>query len=212
MIQCSPCILLGCVLIIAKVHYRELEHSLREPINGKTAKVIIYLKKERSAIKENVSHFLLRLLPPCLPYAYALYRHGSLPLALPSADVPLYCFDLMLVKSLILFVKKIRKREQMQTKTLYNLLFYINADYNIDAFSRLRLYCTSSCTHWLRQHTFEAYYQYILLENPGMNFVSHPRNVPRHKQGRLTMYKNLSFFAQCIMMEFYRKSSVFATF
>ena len=52
----------------------------------------------------------------------------------------------------------------MQTKTLYNLLIYIDADYKKDDFSRLGLYCTPAGTHLLRQHTFAAYYQKILLK------------------------------------------------
>ena len=51
----------------------------------------------------------------------------------------------------------------MQTKTLYNLLIYINADYKKDDFSRLRLYCTPARTHLLRHQTFAAYYQNIFL-------------------------------------------------
>ena len=47
----------------------------------------------------------------------------------------------------------------MQTKTLYNLLIYIDADYKKDDFSRLRLYCTIAGTHLLRQHTFAENYQ-----------------------------------------------------
>ena len=154
---------------------------------GKTAKVIIYIKKERSAIKQVVSHFVIRLLPPCLPYAYGPYRHGSLPFALSSVDAPLYSFDLRLCKTFDFVSEKVKKRERMQTKTLYKMLIYINADYKKDDFSRLRLYCTSSGNHWLRHHTFEAYYKYMLLKSPGLSAVSHPRNVPRHKQGRLTM-------------------------
>ena len=75
----------------------------------------------------------------------------------------------------------------MQTKTLYNLLVYINADYKIDDFSRLRLYCTPAGTHLLPQRRFAAFYQNILLKSPGLSVVSDPRNVLRHKQGRLTL-------------------------
>ena len=75
----------------------------------------------------------------------------------------------------------------MQTKTLYNLLFYIIPDYKKGDFSRRRLYCTPAGTHLLRQHTFAAYYQYILLKSPGLSVVSYPRNVLRHKQGRLSL-------------------------
>ena len=59
----------------------------------------------------------------------------------------------------IYFFEKVSKREQMHTKTLYNLLFYNDADYQKDDFSRLRMYCTPAGTHLLRQHTFAAYYQ-----------------------------------------------------
>ena len=77
----------------------------------------------------------------------------------------------------------------MQTKTLYNLPIYINADYKKDDLSRLRLYCTPAGTHLLRQHTFAANYQYILLKSPGLSAVSDPRNVLRHKQGRVTVWQ-----------------------
>ena len=46
----------------------------------------------------------------------------------------------------------------MQTKALYNMHIYINADDIKDAFSRLRLYYTPACTHLLCQHMFAAYY------------------------------------------------------
>ena len=49
---------------------------------------------------------------------------------------------------IIYFFEKVR--EQMQRKTLYNLLIYIDADYQKDEFSRLRLYCTPAGTHLLR--------------------------------------------------------------
>ena len=75
----------------------------------------------------------------------------------------------------------------MQSKTLYNLLIYINADCKKPNFSRLRLYCTPAGTHLLRQRTFAVYYQNILLKSPGLSVVSDLRNVLRHKQGRLTL-------------------------
>ena len=59
---------------------------------------------------------------------------------------------------IIYFFEKVSEREQMHTKTLYNLLFYIDADYKKDDFLRLRLYCTPAGTHLLRQHMFGAYY------------------------------------------------------
>ena len=40
-----------------------------------------------------------------------------------------YCFDLMLCKKTDIIFEKNSERGQMQTKTLYNLLIYINADY-----------------------------------------------------------------------------------
>ena len=95
-----------------------------------------------------------------LPYAY-----GSLPLALLSTDALLYCFDLMLCKNVDFIFEKVSKREQMQSKTLYNLRIYNNADYKKDDYSRLRLYCTPAGTHLLRQHTFAAYYQNILIKS-----------------------------------------------
>ena len=51
---------------------------------------------------------------------------------------------------IIYFFEKISRREQMHIKTLYNLLIYINADYQKGDFSRLRLYCTPAGTHFLR--------------------------------------------------------------
>ena len=75
----------------------------------------------------------------------------------------------------------------MQTKTLYNLLIYIDEDYKKDDFSRLGLYRTPASTHLLRQHTLAVYYQLILLKNPGLSVVFDPRNVLRHMQGRPTM-------------------------
>ena len=75
----------------------------------------------------------------------------------------------------------------MQTKTLYNLHNYNDSDYKKDVFSRLRLYCTPAGTHLLRQNTFAANYQYILLRSPGLSVVSDPHNVLRHKRGRLTL-------------------------
>ena len=61
--------------------------------------------------------------------------------------------------SLSIFFEKVSKREQMHTLTLYNLFIYIDADYQKDDFSRLRLYCTPAGSHLLRQHTFAACYQ-----------------------------------------------------
>ena len=87
----------------------------------------------------------------------------------------------MLCKNIDFIFEKVSKREQMQTKTWYNLLIYVNADYKKDDFSRLRLYCMPTGTHLLRQHTFAAYYQKFLLKSPGLSVVSDPRNVPRHK-------------------------------
>ena len=122
----------------------------------------------------------------CLPAV----RSQFLPLALPSADAPLYCFDLLLCKNFDFIFEKVSKREQMQTKTMYyNLLIYIIADYKKDNFSRLRLYCTPAGTHWLRQHTFAAYYQNIPVKSPRLSVVSDPRNVLKQKQGRLTLWK-----------------------
>ena len=43
----------------------------------------------------------------------------------------------------------------------------------------------------LRQHTFAAYYQYILLKSPVLSVVSDLRNVLSHKQGRLTIMETL---------------------
>ena len=75
----------------------------------------------------------------------------------------------------------------MQTKALYILHIYIDADYKKDDFSHLRLYCTPASTHLLCQHMFATFYQKILLKSPGLTVVSYPRNVMRDKQGRLLM-------------------------
>ena len=73
----------------------------------------------------------------------------------------------------------------MLSKTWYNLHIYIDAHYKRHEFSRL--YCTRAGTHLLCQHTFATYFHKILLKNPILTVVSEPRNVFRHKQGRLTM-------------------------
>ena len=65
----------------------------------------------------------------------------------------------MLLQNTDIIFEKLSRREQMQTKTLYNLLFYIDANYRKGDFSRLHLYCTPAGTQLLRQHTFAAYYQ-----------------------------------------------------
>ena len=75
----------------------------------------------------------------------------------------------------------------MQTKTLYNMHIYFDADFKNDDFSRLRLHCTPAGTHLLLQHTIAAYYQKILLRSLQLSVVSDPRNVLRHKQWLLTL-------------------------
>ena len=75
----------------------------------------------------------------------------------------------------------------MQTKALYILHIYIDADYKKDDFSCLRLFCTLAGTHFLCQHMFATYYYEILLKRPGLTVVSYPLNVLRDKQGRLLM-------------------------
>ena len=48
----------------------------------------------------------------------------------------------------------------MQTKALYTLHIYIDADYKKKHnFSRLRLYCESAGTHLLSQQMFATYYR-----------------------------------------------------
>ena len=73
----------------------------------------------------------------------------------------------------------------MLSKTWFNLHIYIDANYEKHDISRL--FCTRAGTHLLCQHTFATYFQYILLKSPGLSVVSDPRNVLRHKRGRLTM-------------------------
>ena len=46
----------------------------------------------------------------------------------------------------------------MQTKALYILHIYIDADYKKHTVSRVRLYCTPAGTHLLSQHMFATYY------------------------------------------------------
>ena len=75
----------------------------------------------------------------------------------------------------------------MLSKTWYNLHIYNDAYYQKPDFSRLRLYCTRAGTLLPCQHTFAMYYQKILVKSPILSVVSDPRNVLRHKQGRLTM-------------------------
>ena len=65
----------------------------------------------------------------------------------------------MLCKNFDFIFEKVIKREKMQTKNIYNLHIYIDADYKKGNFSRLRLYYTPAGTHLLRQHRFAAYYQ-----------------------------------------------------
>ena len=93
----------------------------------------------------------------------------------------------MLCKKILFWIKLVRENKCKQRKTLYNLHFYNSSDYKKDKFSGLRLYCTPAGTHLLRQHTFAAYYQKILLKSPGLSVVSDPRIVLRHKQGHLTL-------------------------
>ena len=65
----------------------------------------------------------------------------------------------MLCKNFEFNFEKVSQRVQMLSKTL-------DADYKKHDFSGLRLYCTPASSHLLRQHTFAAYYQNILLGNP----------------------------------------------
>ena len=125
---------------------------------------------ERPAIKGKANHKNRKLQELSITFCYVCYR---------TLTVPIYCFDLMLCKNIDFIFEKVSQGEQMQTKTWYNLLIYINADYKKDDFSSLHLYCTPAGTHLLRQHTFAAYYQYVLLKRPGFSVVSDPRSVPR---------------------------------
>ena len=72
----------------------------------------------------------------------------------------------------------------MQTKTSYKLHIYVDADYKKR--KRLRKKIPAGI-HLQRQHTFAAYYQKTLWKSPGLSVVCDPRNVLRHKQGRLTL-------------------------
>ena len=56
----------------------------------------------------------------------------------------------------------------MQRKTLYNLHIYIDADYKLDDFPRLCLYCTPADTHLLRQHTFQEYFLKDFVKKSGV--------------------------------------------
>ena len=75
----------------------------------------------------------------------------------------------------------------MQRKTLHNLLIYIDADYKNDDFSRLRLYCTPAGTICYIITRLQRIIKKILLKSPGLSVSCDPRNVLRHKQGRLTL-------------------------
>ena len=133
---------------------------------------------ERPVIKGKANYKNRKLHELSITFCYVCCR---------TPTAPLYWFDLMLCKNIDFIFEKVSKREQMQTKTWKSLFIYINADYKKDDFSRLHLYCTPAGTQLLRQHTFAAYYQYILVKIPGLSVFSDPGNVPRHKQGRLTM-------------------------
>ena len=65
----------------------------------------------------------------------------------------------MLLQKIDIDFEKVSRREHMQTKTLYNLLFYIDANSKKGDFSLLHMYCTPGRNHLLPQHTFAAYYQ-----------------------------------------------------
>ena len=110
---------------------------------------------EKLVIKGKANQKNKKLHEMSIVFCYACCR---------TPTAPYYRFDLCYVKILILFSKRVSRREQMQTKTLYNLLIYIDEDYKKDDFSRLRLYRTPASTHLLRQHTLAAYYQLILLK------------------------------------------------
>ena len=119
---------------------------------------------ERPVIKGKANHKNKKLHELSITFCYVCCL-PAVRLRLLSTDAPLYCFDLMLCKNVDFIFEKVSKREQMQSKTLYNLRIYNNADYKKDDYSRLRLYCTPAGTHLLRQHTFAAYYQNILIKS-----------------------------------------------
>ena len=76
-------------------------------------------------------------------------------------------------KSVIIYIfENVSKREQMHTKTLYNLLIYINADadYKKGDFFRPRLYCTPAGTHLLRQHTFCCVLSKCFVKESGIEY------------------------------------------
>ena len=78
----------------------------------------------------------------------------------------------------------------MQTKTLYNLLSYINANYKKMIFRVwaciVRLQVLICYVNTRLQRIIN-----ILLKSPGLSVISDPRNVLRHKQGRLTLQKRV---------------------
>ena len=57
----------------------------------------------------------------------------------------------------------------MQTKALYILHIYIEADYKTDNFSCVRLFCAPAGTHLLCQHMFATFYRQILLKSPSLS-------------------------------------------
>ena len=95
----------------------------------------------------------------------------------------------MLCKKTEFKLKKLDKRVQLLTKTMFNCTFNFMQFPKKMIFRKkmMRMYCTPARAHLLRQHTFATYYQQILLKSPGLSVVSDPRNALRHKQGRLTL-------------------------
>ena len=93
----------------------------------------------------------------------------------------------MLCKNKDLILEKLFRENKGKQEHCITCTFILIQTTKKDDFSRLRLYCTPAGTHLPRQHTFAEFYQKILLKIPGLSVVSDPRNVLRHKQGRLIL-------------------------
>ena len=132
-------------------------------------------------------------------------------LRFPSAWVPFHwrsliqfwpngmsnCFS----KKMILFSKKLVRENKCKQKHCITCFFTL-MQIEKRRFSRLRLYCTPAGTHLLRQQTFAAYYQNILLKVRDW-VLSLIRAIYWDTNKDVWHCKNLGFcFAQCKMMEF----------
>ena len=93
----------------------------------------------------------------------------------------------MLRKIVDFFVEKISNREQMQTKTLFNLLINSDANYKKDNFSRyaciVRLQVLICYVNTRLLRIIERF----CLKGPGLSVVFDSRILLRHKRRRLIL-------------------------